>query len=213
MNSEIEVALITWALTGVTGTVVYIVRGRQTKRAARDVRLAEVGAAVEALMGAVTRVDFDSNAFAAQRGTRTRLALGFQAVAELVDGYRHQRPVLGMTRALEKALEFDRRHGATSRDFAIGPLHTLTAAHLRLTMTAVGFPQLTTAADKVGDATLKLAQARIRPRPAAERKAAEQELGEAVAELGRAWTQLNEQEQPRWRRLMPRRKSNGQLTA
>jgi len=213
MNSEIEVALITWVLTGVTGTFVYFAHSRQAKRVAKEVRFAEIGAAVEAFVGTINALDFDSNAFAAQRGTRTRLAIGFQAVAELVDGYRQQRPLLGMTRGLEKALEFDRQGGVASRDFAIGPLHTLTAAHLRLTMTAAGFPQLTTAADKAAQSILKLVQARIRPRPLAARKTAEQELGEALTGLGQAWIQLNEQEQPRWRRLMPRRNSNEKLTA
>jgi hypothetical protein len=206
MNSEIEVAVVTWALTGLTGAVGYVVRGRQARQAERAGRLGEVDAAVQALMGAIASVDLGSNTFAAQRSGRVRLALGVQAVAELVDGYRQQRVPAGMVRALDKALEFDRRVTTASGEFAAGPLHAVVAANLRLTMVAGGFPELTSAAKAAADAVCELAGIRSRARPAAEQQKAEETLGRAETELGRAWGRLSEPSPSHWRRLTPRRR-------
>lgn len=147
---------MTWVLTASTGTVFYLVRGHQAKRTDESVRLVEVGAAVRALVDAIGVVDFASNDFAAQNGPRTRFTAGFLSFAELADGWRQDRPALGIARALERTLEYDRRNGAAGREFSMGPLHALTAAHLRLTMTAAGFPELSAAADSAADAAGEL---------------------------------------------------------
>jgi hypothetical protein len=74
VNTEVEVALFSvgtgWALSTLSSGDGSFWRGREAKRTAQAAKLAEVGAAVEALMNAIAGVDYASNGFAAQRGKR-----------------------------------------------------------------------------------------------------------------------------------------------
>lgn len=215
--TEFEIALVSvaagWALSTVSSGVGTYRSGWQAKHAARAAELAEAGKAVEALVSAFNACDLASRGVASQSGRRTRIVEGFGALADLVDGYRQQRPAAGMAHALGRALEFDRRIITASNEFINGPLHAMTAAHPRMTMIAGGFPELMAAADVASDAATGLMLARVHSRPAAEQQTAQDAMDAAVGELGHAWRRLGEPVPVRWRRLLPGRKPNRPPTA
>ena len=213
VKTELEVGLIlafgAWALSALSAVVAWLVRGRVAKRADESLRLAEVGVAVQALVDALGVVDLASNDFATQHGRLNRYTNGLLALIELADGWRQDRVTQGMARSLERTLEHDRTFNAAAREFSAGPLHALTAAHLRLTMTAADLPELTAAADSAADAAGELTRARVRGRPAAERQAAQAAFDKAVTAFGLAWRKVSGPAPKRWHRRTKRREAAG----